>query len=265
MIDIHSHILYGIDDGAVSLEMSLEMLRMAVAAGTTHIFTTPHVNRRGLIPSWQQILDKVKELRERAAEAKIAIHIHAGAEVELNYETLRFLPADGKEYCLADSSYILVELTNQSQPEQTEELLFELMLRGYIPVLAHPERYDRLMTHPERILRWMHRGMLTQCNIGSFNGDFGQTIQKRAMELLHHQMICFLGSDAHRIERRNPDVRPAQRSLQGLVGGKQLWDIAEENAGKILADRVLYTDLPAHWTADKPGFLARLFGNKKCF
>ena len=59
MIDIHSHILYGIDDGAVSLEMSLEMLRMAVAAGTTHIFTTPHVNRRGLIPSWQQILDKV--------------------------------------------------------------------------------------------------------------------------------------------------------------------------------------------------------------
>lgn len=262
MIDIHSHILYGIDDGAVSLEMSLEMLRMAVGAGITDIFTTPHVNRRGVIPSWQQILDKVKELQERATEAGIDIRIHAGAEVELNYETLQFLPADGKEYCLANSSYILVELTNQSQPDQTEELLFELMLRGYIPVLAHPERYDRMMTHPERILRWMHKGMLTQCNMGSFHGDFGQTIQQRAVELLRHQMICFLGSDAHRIERRNPDVRPARRSLQGLAGGKQLWDKAEKNAGKILVDRVFYPDLPAHWTADKTSFFARLFGNK---
>ncbi len=170
MIDMHSHILFDIDDGSRSKDMSLAMLQMAVAGGTTHIVATPHVNRRGVVPAWDVIQRKVTALQADAKEAGIPITIHAGAEVEINYEALQFLPEGGNAYCLAGTRYILCELTNQSEPKQTEELLFELTMRGYRPILAHPERYDRIMEHPETITTGVEKGILVQCNGGSFGG-----------------------------------------------------------------------------------------------
>ena len=262
MIDLHSHILYDIDDGSRSLEMSLIMLRMAVRSGTTHLFATPHVNRRGVIPQWQTIVDKVEALQQAARELSIPIELHAGAEVELNYDTLRFIKQGSRDYCLAGSRYILVELTSQSQPDQVENLLFELMLRDFIPVLAHPERYDRIMGHPDRVLKWMQRGVLTQCNAGSFTGSFGKETKKRAEQLLQHHMICFLGSDAHRNEHRNPDLREAEEQLEAITGGTRLWEQCERNAMKVLQDKIFYPDVPEHWHPVKKSFFARLFGRK---
>lgn len=259
MIDLHSHILYEIDDGSKSLEMSLEMLRIAAASGVTDIFATPHVNRRGKVPQWEQILQRKETLQRQADAAAISIAIHSGAEVELNYDTLRFLPEQQQAYCLADSSYILLELTSQSQPDQVESLLFELMLRGYMPILAHPERYERIMAHPDRLLRWMQRGVLTQCNIGSFNGAFGKDAQRRAELLLDNHMIYFLGSDAHRTDWRNPDITAAEKKLRKLAGGEKLFEKCQRNAAQLLRGKLVYPEVPDRFHKPKRSFLAKSF------
>lgn len=259
MIDIHSHILPDIegDDGSRSLDMSLGMLKMAVQAGTTDIIATPHVNRHGVVPSWTAVTEAVRILQEKADIEEIPIHIYSGAEVELNYKALDFLPARSQAYCLAESSYILVELTEQSQPDQTEELLYALMLRGYMPVLAHPERYDRIMTHPERVMKWMQKGVLTQCNAGSFSGAFGQMAQQQAEDLLKNHMIVFLGSDAHRTDWRTPDQRQGLQAIDKLGGN---WHTCSQNGQYILQNRVLYPEIPTRWEKTKKGFWSKLFG-----
>lgn len=257
--DIHSHILPDIegDDGSRSMDMTLQMLRMAAEAGTTDIVATPHVNRRETVPRWEDIKQRVQQVQDEADKAQIPIHIYAGAEVEMNYKALEFLPKGGKQYCLNETPYILAELTEQSQVDQTEQLLFELMLRGYIPILAHPERYTRIMHHPNRVLQWMQRGVLTQCNMGSFVGAFGEHVQQRAENLLRHHMVVFVGSDAHRTDWRTPDQRKGQMQIQKLGGSL---DVYTSHAAKLLQGKPVYPpDLPAEWKEKKRGFFARLF------
>ena len=258
MIDMHSHILADIDDGSKSWEMSLEMLRMAVNSGTTDIIATPHVNRQGVIPSWPDITDKVNLLQQKAKAAAININIHSGAEVGFDYDALRFIKEGSRDYCLAGSRYILVEFTEQSQPDQAEKLLYELMLRGFVPVLAHPERYERIMAHPKRVLEWMNQGTLTQCNTGSFTGYFGKTVQKRAEGLRCNHMVTFLGSDAHCLESRNTDMREAGRAIHKLDNKKvDTLTACEHNAATVLQDKVLYPELPKQWKKPHSGFLSR--------
>ncbi len=260
MIDMHSHILWGLDDGSQSLDMSVSMLRMAVEAGTTDVFATPHVNRHGIIPSWNEIMEKIETLQQKANEANIPIRIHPGAEVELNYDTMQFIKEGSREYCLAESRYLLIELTEQSQPKQVQEMGYELMMRGFVPVLAHPERYDRIMEHPGRVLEWMQHGLLTQSNTGSFIGAFGNAVQKRAEDLMKRNMICFLGSDAHRIEFRTTNTQETQNTLQHTKEGQALLDRAERYGRAVIQDKVFYPDLPDQWNPPKKSLLKRIFG-----
>ena len=263
MIDLHSHILWGMDDGSKSSDMSLAMVRQAARSGVTHIIATPHVNRRGHVPAWPDIVGRTQELKEMAAAEQLAIEIHSGAEVELNYDTLQFIREDSRDYCLAGSRYILVELTDQSRPDQVEKLLYELMLRGFIPVMAHPERYERLMKQPERILDWMQQGLLCQCNAGSFAGDFGNQAKANATALLQHGMVTFLGTDAHNLDHRNTDIFQYQDAIDSLDSkDKDTWTQCEINEAKLLEDKVFYPDLPEHWQPKRTGLLGRLFGHK---
>lgn len=174
MIDIHSHILYDIegDDGSRSLDMSLGMLRQAAASGVTDMFATPHMHRRGVVPSWASIVERAEQLQEEADKAGIPVCIHTGAEVSFDADTMNYLPDGGTDYCLAGTHYILIELLPSSAPESTGRLIYELQLRGYQPILAHPERYPHIMEKPDHLLHWIEKGLLTQSNIGSFSGQF---------------------------------------------------------------------------------------------
>lgn len=262
MIDIHTHILYDIegDDGSRSQEMTLEMLKMAVNSGTTAMIATPHINRQGIIPSWQSILDRVEQVNQLAAVNELPIKIYSGGEVQLDYDAMAKLTGENREYCLADSRYILIELTENSEAKAVEQMLFELMLRGYMPILAHPERYTRIMHHPEIVLEWMHKGIATQCNTGSFHGYFGEKVQARVERLYRHRMITFLGTDAHRESIRTPDSTPAKQAICQLPNGEIFWNNCQSNAQFILEDRVLYPDVPASYETKKRGFFSRLFG-----
>lgn len=259
MVDLHSHILPNIegDDGSRSLAMSLDMLKMAAYAGTTDIFATPHVNRQGVIVPWPTIIEHVKRLQQAADQSAIPIRIHTGAEVALDYSVLQLITAGNRAYCLSGSAYILVELTEQSQPDQVEALLYELMLRELIPVLAHPERYERIMNHPARITAWMQKGVLTQCNMGSFVGAFGKETQRRAEGLIKNHMVVFLGSDAHRTDWRMPDQTAGLAAFEKMGGSRK---VCSQNAQYIIQKKVFYPQVPDCWKEPARGFWARLCG-----
>lgn len=262
MIDIHSHILFGIegDDGSRSLDMSLGMLEQAVNSGVTDIIATPHMHRHGVVPTWDSILQGVDILQKAAEQAGLPIHIYPGAEVSFDADTLNYLPEGKNEYCLAGTHYILIELLPTSTPEGTERLIYELQLRGYLPILAHPERYKHIMEKPESLIHWIEKGLLTQSNIGSFSGQFGEKTADYAKWLYTHKAIHFLGSDAHRIDWRNADTREFQKNLCAYTGNTDFIETCNRHGSMILTNKIYYADPPLKKVEKKKkGFFARLF------
>lgn len=190
MIDIHSHIISGIDDGSKDEVMSLKMLQKAVASGTTSIFATSHLLQAAHYPAWQDFLVGAERLRQLASEHNLPLAIYSGCEVFMDWDLLDIIAENGS-FCLngenfaaARVSYILVELPMYFIPNYADDFWYELRLKGVVPILAHPERYTELMTKPDLLLRWRREGLLLQCNIGSFAGSFGaqaeQALTKKA-------------------------------------------------------------------------------------
>lgn len=261
MIDLHSHVLYDIegDDGSRSEAMSLELLRMAAAAGTTDLFVTPHCHRRGIVPSWKSIVERTAELQQKAGKAGIPITLHTGAEVSLDADTLNYLPGGNREYCLAGTAYILVELLPTAAPEETWNLLYQLQLRGYLPVLAHPERYRNIMEHPEVVRQWVEKGIFLQSNLGSFIGEFGGSAQANVAWLQRRGLIHFLGSDAHRTNWRTTDTMETRKAIRSLSGGDALLERCDAHAQLLLQNRVFYPEVPAEPRKKKKSWWKRLF------
>jgi len=262
MYDIHSHIIYGVDDGSPNVETSRELLKMAASCGTKHIVATPHVIELNNCPSWQRIKDGVEELRKIAATEKLDLDIYPGAEIEMNWDILDLFKEDERCYCLGGTHYLLVELPAMTIPDYTEDFWYELQLKGICPVLAHPERHQKLMEQPERLLKWMRSGILTQMNGGSITGRFGEHVKKQAEFLLKNGLVCFIGSDAHRIKIRNTDLTHAREKLTELIGVEKARMICVDNPQKLLADADITIKLPQRLQRieKKKSFWSRLFG-----
>ena len=199
LLDTHTHILWNIDDGSKNQCMSLQMLEIAARSGTKAIFATPHVIERANKPSWEEIKEKTQQLRQLCAEAQIDIMLYPGAEVQMNWELLPELGATGA-YCLNGGRYLLVELPAAEIPAYADEFWYELELKGIMPILAHPERYQQLRENPDLLLLWRRRGMLMQCNSGSFTGMFGSSVCENAKVLLANGLVDLLGSDGRRTQ-----------------------------------------------------------------
>ena len=237
MIDIHSHVLNGVDDGSPDEATSLGLIRLAAEQGTTDLICSPHVLDAGRSLNWQTITQKTKNLQAKAREAGIKINLYPGAELEMNWELTEILKKGSEDYCLAGSRYVLIELPVLMIPERMEDFIYELQVREKIPILAHPERHPKLMAHPEVLLTWLKRGVLLQCNGGSFTGMFGRQVQANARMLLQNQIVTFLGSDAHRLHIRNTDLTPVKAELAARAGEAAAAAILETNPGYILNDK----------------------------
>lgn len=264
MFDLHSHIIFNIDDGSPDEESTRALLRMAAATGTRHICATPHVIEAYSCPSWELILQRTGELEKMAVSEHLDLRIYSGAELELNWDMLDILRKEKGAYCLGGGRYLLVELPALSIPDYTEDFWYELGLLGITPVLAHPERHEGLMSKPERLLRWLKSGVLTQMNGGSITGRFGKTVQRHAELLLNNDLIYFLGSDAHRAVGRNTDLSDARARLAELVGKEKTIAICEGNPSRLLRNEdIPVINVPSvikYPKKEKRGFLAKLFG-----
>lgn len=201
MIDIHSHILPGIDDGSKNIKMTLEMLKMAAEDGTKEIVATPHYCKGYGETPYEEVKRLVDEFKKLAKGEGIEININYGQEVHYDEEMIENYK-EGIIGTINDSKYMLIELPMRKIDSNTLDVIYELQVLGVNPILAHPERYREIIDKPSYINKFIEEGFLFQMNSGSLLGQFGTDVKKTAEILLDHNVYNFIGSDAHNSSNR---------------------------------------------------------------
>lgn len=196
MIDIHSHIIPGIDDGSKSMEMTLEMLRMAEKSGITEVIATPHYLLEYGEAKINEVREYVKNINEVLKEEQIKIKVYSGQEVYFTENIVNDY-VQGNIGTLNDSRYMLIEFDLRRLEDNIIDYLYELQVKGITPIIAHVERYRSVIKNPEIINKFIREGYLFQLNAGSIEGKFGSEVQKTAKLFLKNNIYSFIGSDAH--------------------------------------------------------------------
>lgn len=230
MIDIHCHILSGIDDGAKDMEMSLEMLRIAEEDGIKKIIATPHFYRGYFENQYKDIERSVVKLNKAAKEENINVEVMPGQEVFLDSHTLEDYKA-GAINCLNNSGYMLIELPNREIPKYTFDTIYELNLLGVKTIIAHPERYYFVEKDIKSLNRFIEEGCLFQINATSLNGTFGKKIQKTAMNIMKNGLCNFIASDAHSVTRRAPKLKSTLMEIKHQ--NKQIYEKVISNTNNL--------------------------------
>lgn len=205
MYDIHSHILYGVDDGAACIKESVEMAEQAAANGIEAIIATPHYIEGLYESNYASNLNKLYSLNKEIYKAGININIYLGNEILITPEILK-LVKQGKVTTLNESRYLLIELPFFDLPPYTEKVLFNLEMEGYVAVLAHPERNERIIDDLNILYRLIKQGALVQMNISSLKGIYGKHVKRTALLMLKHYMVHFVGTDIHSPGKRQTGV-----------------------------------------------------------
>ncbi len=194
-IDLHSHLIPGIDDGSKNLEESLEILRMMSALGYKKVITTPHVMADAYQNSTQTILEGLQLLRQGALQAGIEMEIEAAAEYYFDEELVARL--DKGDILTIEDEYLLFETSYFSKPLNFEEIIFEMQAKGYKVLLAHPERYRYIEDPRYEFGKMKELGIYFQLDINSLGGYYGREAKENALLLSEWGMIDFVGSDIH--------------------------------------------------------------------
>jgi len=241
MIDIHSHILPGLDDGAQDLEESIALAEAARNDGVTAIVATPHLFRRpSMIKDLNVIEKKWLELKKALAERSVNIALHRGAEVHIGHETVREIRKNRRFLTLYKSSYLLVEFPSHHVFPKVRDLFFEILNEKIIPIIAHPERNLVFTKNPETLYDLVEMGSLCQANAGSLMGYYGRTIRKHVLSLLRLNLIHFIASDCHFAGSKWPKLSDAVKMAETVLGKERAQELVGYNPQTVLEDRELY-------------------------
>jgi len=251
MIDLHCHILPGVDDGPETMEESLAMYRLSMGDGIRTIVATPHTLNGVYQNDRSTILAKVRELNRKIAECRLqnadcripepfssstvqfknpmtqlpnnpmTLNILPGADVHFSPELPQQIE-EGKALTIGDGGrYLLLEFPVQGIPRGTEEILFQLMVRGITPIISHPERNLEIAYKPQRYLEMMRMGCLGQVTAMSLTGEFGEEVKRVADKLLKLRLVHIIASDAHSPNIRPPLLSSAVQAAARIVGGAE--------------------------------------------
>lgn len=235
MIDIHSHILPGLDDGSKSWDMTLEMCRLAIEDGITHIVATPHAD-----DSYAYNRDRIRALvdeLDRKVRGQLAFSV--GCDFHLSFDNVEDAITHPDRYTIASGQYLLVELSDYGIPPQVSDALSRLRGAGMIPILTHPERNGILQRRPERVLEWVDAGCLVQVTASAVTGSWGDTPQRIAMWLLEQDAVHVLASDAHDDKRRRPILSEARRHVSRRFGAEVARSLLHDNPLAIISGESL--------------------------
>ncbi len=224
-IDIHCHIMPGVDDGSPDLATSLEMLRIADKNGITHIILTPHHKPMHHNVSPEHNVAYRKKLQEAATEAGIKAKLFSGNEIYYSDETMEEL-IDGRICSLAGSDYVLVEFHPTNPFKAIQNAAGRVQAAGYIPIIAHVERYSDIVSHPARVRDLIQMGCFIQVNASSVMGKYGFGISHFTKKLLKEELVHFIASDAHDTGRRAPHLLDCRNYVERKFGedyGKKLF------------------------------------------
>ena len=201
LVDIHNHILPGLDDGAQSMEEAILLAADAVANGVTHIIATPHHLNRNYMNSSLEVKEAAATLYRELSRKNIPVKILPGQEIHLTANILEEL--DNNLLTLANSGkYILIELPNNHIPSYTLEFFYQIQLKGYIPIIAHPERNSVLRRNKQLLYEFVCKGALIQITASSLIGVNGRSLKKYTNLLIKHNLVHFISSDAHHYLKR---------------------------------------------------------------
>ncbi len=245
MIDIHTHILPGVDDGARDMTEALQMARLAVEDGITHLFATPHHQPIDPISrplTREDVAERVAELQTQLDAARIPLTVLPGKEVRLVPEMFEEW-ARGWAGPLGDSRYVLAEPLFWEYNHRTEAMLFELFDRGYIPIIAHPERIGPIQKNMALIDPILERGGLTQITSHSLSGGHGQRAGEVANAMLRRGMVHIIASDAHHDTRRQPNLSTARQIAATIVGELQAEAMVTTTPLAVLRDEPVGAEL----------------------
>jgi protein-tyrosine phosphatase len=244
MIDLHTHVLPGVDDGAEDLEEASAMLRMAAEDGITDVVATPHAD-----PTYSFMPELAQQALRELADATGGVpRLHAGCELHLTFDNVQDCLANPGKYGIDGGKYVLVELPDFVAVGMVTQVLDRLLVAGLVPILAHPERNPALAGLPGVLREWTERGYLLQVTAGSLTGRFGKKAEAAANELLRAQRIHFVASDAHDTRHRPPVLSPAYEYVTKKAGSAYANLLFRENPSAVLRG----TPLPEWTTTPEP-------------
>lgn len=252
-VDLHCHMLPGIDDGSKSLDQSIAMAEMAVADGIGTMVLTPH-HLNGIYINFSDFIrDQVDNLRRELRIRGIELELLPGSELHLVPELPEQLAA-GRALTIADRGRAaLVELPVHTVPVGSTQVLGQLLDMGIQPVIAHPERNSGLRRHPEQLTEWVDMGCLAQVTAQSCTGRFGREVRRAAREMIQSGVIHIMASDAHRDKRRIPELSMGHNQVSKWVGPAAARLMTETCPGRLACGGNVNSGVMQRMVMDRPG------------
>ena len=235
-IDIHSHILYGIDDGSKTLEESIEIIKQHIEMGFKDIVLTPHYIENSKYETDNKEKTKLLEtLKKETKKQKLDINLYLGNEVFVNN-----ILEIKKEKILKinNSKYLLIEFPMNEKPKNINNILYEIKIQGIIPVIAHPERYSFVQKNPDLVDEWIEEGALLQSNYGSIIGVYGDNAKKTIKKLLKKNKIKALATDIHFPNNKiYQNIEKSRKRIKKIIGEEKFIELTITNPKKIIENK----------------------------
>jgi protein-tyrosine phosphatase len=235
MVDIHSHILPGVDDGAKSVEIALDMVRMAHADGIRHMVATPHASDRYTYDR-PRSLELLNQLRR---ECGVAMEFSLGCDFHFSFDNIQSALHDPHHYCISKTDFLLVEFSDFAISPNTADTLHTFVEMGITPVLTHPERNAILQKKQELVLTLVELGCIVQVTANSMTGFWGERPRKAAEWLLDRDCVHVIASDAHDLQRRPPIMSSARALLTQRYGAELATALCEQNPRAVVENQHL--------------------------
>ena len=235
MIDLHCHILPGLDDGATDLGVSLDMARAFVEDGVSVVACTPHILPGLYHNTGPAIREAVEDLQQHLDQEEISLTLTTGSDAHMTPDFLAGLQS-GKVLSLADTRYVLVEPPHHTAPPQLEEFFFKLLVGGYVPILTHPERLSWVQSRYGVIQRLVQAGVWMQITAGSLTGAFGRTALYSAERMMQEGCVHIIATDAHDATRRLPNLAAGRAAAARLVGDEEAEHLTMTRPAGVLRD-----------------------------
>ncbi|QNI33087.1 exopolysaccharide biosynthesis protein [Alloacidobacterium dinghuense] len=214
MIDIHHHLLFGLDDGSLDLDTSVAMAEMAANDGITHIVCTPHANHRYNFDPAENA-DRLAQLQQRL-DGRITFGL--GCDFHLSFDNIEDAFENKTKYTINQKQYLLVEFADLMIPQGIADTFYEMKVAGMHPIITHPERNHTIQRHPNRMVEWLREGCLVQVTASSLTGRFGKTAQAMAFSYLDKNWVHFIATDAHNLTSRPPVMSEAYKLVENMYG-----------------------------------------------
>ena len=240
MVDIHSHILYGLDDGPETLEESVAMIRIAAAAGTTDIVATPHADLR--FTFCPEVVDE--KIRELKVVSGTQVAIHRGCDFHLYFENIQRALEDPSRYTVNGKRYLLVEFSDLMILDSVSDVFGRMLSAGITPVITHPERNAALCRRLDGIRHWVEAGSRVQVTAQSFLGRFGKRARAASEEMMERGLVHFVASDAHDATDRAPVLDEAYKLVARRYGGPCAHALFVANPRAVLAGHIVDAAIP---------------------